>query len=87
MADLDHSLIHQARQWITGANVHYVKTWLFCYETSNPDSARRERYEKLLRDFVTSKKLILAARANVDSDRRRLTALAKLQDDRARRAA
>ena len=50
--EIDHELIFAARRFITGANVHYVKTWVFCYETSLPGSPRRERYEALLRDLV-----------------------------------
>ena len=62
MSDLDHSLLCQARKFVTGANVHYVKTWIFCYETSAPDSPRRQRYDKLLREFVAEKNLSLAVR-------------------------
>ena len=63
MNGLDHSLIHEAQKFVAGDNVHYVKTWIFCYETSAQHSKRRERYGKLLRDFVSTKRLILAARA------------------------
>ena len=59
MSDLDHSLLCQARKFVTGANVHYVKTWVFCYETSAPDSPQRQRYDKLLREFA-AKNLSLA---------------------------
>jgi hypothetical protein len=72
MPKVDNFLAYQARKFITGANVHYVKTWIFCYETSVPGSARRERYEKLLRDFVTSNALIRAAQEQVKRDARRL---------------
>jgi hypothetical protein len=60
MPELDHSLIYQARKFITGANVHYVKTWIFCYETSQPQTSTRGRYESLLRIFVASNNLLLA---------------------------
>jgi hypothetical protein len=62
MRGLDHSLLHQARNLVTGANVHRLKTWIFCYETSKPRSLRRKRYEKLLRTFVNTKNLTIAAR-------------------------
>jgi hypothetical protein len=73
MHEVDHLLLHQARTFITGANVHYVNTWIFCYETSAADlTGRRERYEKLLRDFVASNTLLRAARMRIESNRRRL---------------
>jgi len=34
--DLGHALLYQARKFITAANVHYVKTCIFCYEISAP---------------------------------------------------
>jgi hypothetical protein len=68
---IDCLLIHQARKFITAANVHFVKTWIFCYETSAPNSPRRERYETLLHDFVASNTLLRAARLRVERDRRR----------------
>ena len=52
--DLDHALLYQARKFITAANVHYVKTCIFCYEISVPHSQHRQRYERLLREFVGS---------------------------------
>ena len=72
---LDHSLIYQARKFVDGANLHYVNTWIFCYETSEPQSARRDRYGKLLREFVASRNLLLATRMQVELGRRRLDAL------------
>ena len=60
MPELDRSLIYQARKFITGANVHCVKTWIFCYETSKPQTSTRGRYESLLREFVASNNLLLA---------------------------
>jgi hypothetical protein len=61
MHSVDHSLIHRARQFITGENVHQVNTWIFCYAMAQ-DSPCQKRYEELLRDFVTTKNLMLAAR-------------------------
>ena len=58
----DHSLLYQARKFVTAENVHYVKTWIFCYETAVPDSACQKGYEELLRNFVAKKNLILAIR-------------------------
>ena len=60
--DLDHALLYQARKFITAANVHYVKTCIFCYEISAPHSQHRQRYERLLREFVGSENTLLAAR-------------------------
>ena len=62
MADVDHLLIYQTRKFINGANVHRIKTWIFCYETLQPSSVRREQYEKLLREFVRSNQLLIATR-------------------------
>jgi hypothetical protein len=75
MSNLDHSLIYQARQLITGANVHHVKTWIFCYETSQPNSAHRQRYERLLREFVAAKNLTLGVRLQAQLARDRGIAL------------
>jgi len=58
----DHALLYEARRFITGANAHRVKTWIFCYETSTPDSAHYKRYEQLIREFVNTKKLLLGIR-------------------------
>ena len=69
MPEVDCLLIHQARKFITSANVHYVKTWIFCYETSQPGSVRRQRYEDLLHEFVASRTLLLAARMRIERDR------------------
>jgi hypothetical protein len=62
MPSLDHSLLHEARKFITAANVHRMKTWIFCYETSEPNSSQRKRYERLLREFVNTRRLTVAAR-------------------------
>src|ERR1043166_938162 len=66
MTALDHTLLHEVRRFITGANVHSVKTWVLCYETADPDSERRVYYERLLREFVASKYRIHVARANAE---------------------
>ena len=68
MSDIDHSLIHQARKFITGENVHHIKTWIFCYETSEPGSVRSVRYETLLREFVASNTLLATAKMKVESN-------------------
>jgi hypothetical protein len=62
MLSLDHRLIYQAQTFLTAENAHSVNTWLFCYENSEPNSSRRERYERLLREFVTTKNLNLGIR-------------------------
>ena len=64
--DLDHALLYHARKFITAANVHYVKTSIFCYEISAPYSEYRQRYERLLRQFVGSQNRLLAARTHAD---------------------
>ena len=70
---LDHCLIYQARKFITGANVHDVKTWIFCYETSLPDSPNRTRYEKLLREFVGRRTILLGVRLQKELANNRTT--------------
>lgn len=70
---LDHSLIYQARKFITGANVHDVKTWILCYETSLPDSPNRTRYEKLLREFVDRRTILLGVRLQKELANNRTT--------------
>jgi len=72
MFEVDRALIVQARRYINGANVHYVKSWIFCYETSLPNSPRRERYEALLRDVVRSKALLQYSRSVVEGQRKAL---------------
>ena len=67
--ELDLNLIAHARRFVDGANVHYVNTWIFCYQMSQPDSARRRRYEALLREFVSSKELLKATRLRVEAAR------------------
>jgi hypothetical protein len=64
--EIDVDLIEQARRFITGANVHLIKTWLFCYETSSPESAPRRRYERLLREFVGTERHRRAVRSNAE---------------------
>jgi hypothetical protein len=49
--------------YITADNVHGVNTWLFCYEMSPPGSRRKEFYEKILREFVASKRLAASLQA------------------------
>jgi len=59
----DHSLIHAARTFITGDNVHCINTWLFCYEHTR-DEGTRAHYEKLLRKFVAAKRLSISGPAD-----------------------
>jgi hypothetical protein len=80
MSGLDYSLIHEAQRYITGDNVHYVNTWIFCYQTSMPDSAQRERYGKLLREFVVTKRLTMAARVEAVLARRHSKNVRSLSD-------
>jgi hypothetical protein len=74
---IDHSLVYQARKFTNAANIHFVKTWIFCYETSDPDSPRRKRYEQLLRDFVTTRNVTLGLRLHAKHVRDRGIALRK----------
>lgn len=55
MFGIDRSLVREARNHITAANVHLVETWILCYSLSWPFSASRRRYKRLLREFVASK--------------------------------
>lgn len=77
--DIDNHLISRARRFITGANVHFVKTLIFCYESSLPDSPRRRRYESLLRDFVFSMSQLTKVRERVEAQRVHLTKLVRSQ--------
>ena len=67
--ELDLNLIVCARRFVDGANVHYVNTWIFCYQMSQPDSPRRRRYETLLREFVSTRELLKATRRRVEAAR------------------
>jgi hypothetical protein len=69
MTGIDHSLVYNARKFITGANAHSVKTWIFCYE--NLPAGRRDQYEKLLREFVGRHYLTLAMPEELDGAWRR----------------
>ena len=69
MTCIDHSLIYNASKFITGANAHLVGTWIFCYRTT-PQSQLRDRFEKLLREFVAANNLLLASRIHVNAVRR-----------------
>ena len=78
--DADVHLIMQARKLITGANVHIIRTWIFCYETSKPDSARQARYEALLRDFVVSRSLLNSMKRRLEAQRDYVAALSIAQN-------
>lgn len=67
MSDLDHSLVYEAQKLVNAENVHRVRTWIFCYETSMPDSPHRRRYEKLLRDLVATRRVLLGMRMQADA--------------------
>jgi len=57
MAELDHTLIQEARKFLDGANVHDLTTWISLYETSQPNTIRRDRFEQVLRIFVATSRL------------------------------
>jgi hypothetical protein len=67
--EVDRDLIRDAQRFITGANVHHVKTWIFCYETCIPGTARFFRYESLLRDFVSSQQALSIIRLHSQGNR------------------
>lgn len=69
---VDYDLIAEARRYITGANIHFVKTWIFCYEISPPGTSRRLRYETLLQNFVSAKRQFTMTRNRVDAQRQEL---------------
>ena len=71
MTGIDHSLVYNAGKFITGANAHSVKTWIFCYE--NLPEGRRDLYEKLLRDFVATNNSLLAQRMQLAATRTRIS--------------
>jgi hypothetical protein len=73
--EFDEELVASARRLITGANVHCVKTWIYCYEVSRPESAEQARYEQLLRDFVRSHISLSGLKHSVALHRRRLAKL------------
>ena len=77
MANIDLFLVREATKFITGANVHLVRTWLYWYEASEPGSKLRGRYENLLRDFVSSSRRLLAAQIRVELNGARLRAIDK----------
>jgi len=65
MVTLDHVLLHEARQLITGSNIHKLKEMIFVYEqavslhNSGCSSHRmyQSEYERNLRKFVVAEKL------------------------------
>ena len=69
MSGLDHALVYEARKFVTAENVHRLKTWIFCYETTAPNSSRHKRYEELLREFVATKRILLAVRMQAEGAR------------------
>jgi hypothetical protein len=51
-------------EWI---RFHRVNTWIFCYETSEQGSPLQMRYERLLREFVAAKNLMLGLRVQANA--------------------
>ena len=80
MPGLDYSLVYQARKLAHGGNIHTIGTWIFCYEASRADSSQRVRFEKLLRDFVTTNKAVAIVRASAKEVRRRSRAVVAASD-------
>ena len=68
---VDGVLLARARRCMNGSNVHPLKTLMFCYEeaitlhnSGHPRHRRyKEKYENLLREFVTAAELALGQRA------------------------
>jgi hypothetical protein len=56
---LDHALLHRARRSVDGANAHFLKTLIFCYETAETRSPQKRRYELALRQYIVSTDLML----------------------------
>jgi len=56
MVELDEDLLANARRLFNGANVHHLKTLIFCYEEAiraqNDGQPYRGRFENSLRKFV-----------------------------------
>jgi len=71
MPNLDHSLIHRVHGCMRGDHVHRVRTWLFLYEKSSPDSGDRLFYECLLRNYVATQNPAEAARSAAETTRQR----------------
>jgi hypothetical protein len=67
MLEVDQILVYRVRKLVTGANVHYVNTLLFCYESAPPGSRKQAEYELKLRAFVAEKELLAAARYRANS--------------------
>ena len=84
MVNIDHQLVHQARQLTTGANVHVMKTYIFLYEQAinlhndgHPKYVHYcDHYERLLRQLVRS---ALAAKALLESMHLRMSRDAPLR--------
>ena len=66
MVELDHTLLGNVRRLTTGANVHRLKTLIFCYEEAIHAQVAghpyRPMFETLLREFVSEALKIQAAR-------------------------
>jgi len=58
MCSLDRVLVYEARKLITAANVHYVDTWILCFQILTPGTLHQKRYEQLLRKFIATKRLM-----------------------------
>jgi hypothetical protein len=56
----DQTLLYRVRQFINGANVHSVRTLIFLYEHSKPESPDSGKYELVLRKFVASREKVRA---------------------------
>jgi hypothetical protein len=86
MIEVDLQLISDARSFCSGANVHHVKTLIFCYEESVLQAKRCDSYdnefENELRQFVRKHQsdswkrtqgLVIPVNPSSDVGRRRLT--------------
>jgi len=80
-SDLDYALLYQARKCINGGNVHQLRTAIFCYETSAPNSGPRAIYEKGLRDLVREHYRSAAARTDAESARQKAENVLRASDD------
>jgi hypothetical protein len=62
---IDYQLIREAQRLMTGANVHTIRTLIFCYEHSTTNVVHHSKYEELLTEFVRSELRVGFIRGNV----------------------
>jgi hypothetical protein len=73
--ELDRQLITEARQLITGANVHFVGGLILSYESIAPGSPTSCKLEELLRKFVSASVQRNALQREIESKQMQLKTL------------